>query len=550
MIGDTAHPARTLLRVLGGRARIALGLSAATLFFEKVALVAASAELVGGRLSSAALLGGLLAVSFFVRSASRSYLRVEVQSRLLGAVITALFDEDAGGLGANVEERELALFTGLFASEALFSEHLPELFGDIPGCVCVLAMASSLLPGRTFAEGGGAMLLGAGALLVARRISGRITSRVWEAYEPLLDDLSASVRGRLEFVASGTRDAFLSLLSEKIRRWRSVSTHASFLSFLAGRAPAVAVAFGACLVLLVDESARGTLGRGGLGHAALIASMTPAFAGVARAWLEVDKSGARIRPVAALLARGSSSAAPRGDAPPPLPAPVIFEHIVFSYGPSQRAVLQDLVFHWHPGEVVALTGPNGSGKSTLLMLLLGLAKPERGVISIAGRDLQSMDARAFRRRVGFLSQRPFLPDRATVGGAMRLLAPDAGSEDLEPLLRRVKLWPVLVRRSPDSPLNTRVGSLSAGEKQRLALARVLARRAPLLLLDEPDANLDADGVELLVSLIRELAPGRMIAVAAHGPRLIAAADRVLKLGCAVRPSTPAIDGCRVGMAFE
>ena len=133
-------------------------------------------------------------------------------------------------------------------------------------------------------------------------------------------------------------------------------------------------------------------------------------------------------------------------------------------------------------------------------------------------------------RIGYLPQRPFLPERATVRAAMRLLAPDAERDVLERSLVQVNLWPVLLARSPASPLDTKVGSLSAGEKQRLALARVLARRSPLLLLDEPDANLDQEGLDLLVAILRELAPGHMIAVAAHSPRLIAASDRVLVLG--------------------
>jgi ABC-type transport system involved in cytochrome bd biosynthesis fused ATPase/permease subunit len=148
---------------------------------------------------------------------------------------------------------------------------------------------------------------------------------------------------------------------------------------------------------------------------------------------------------------------------------------------------------------------------------------------VGGKDLHSFNAPLWRRSIAYLSQRPFLSDRATVGGAMCLLAPDADGETFECSLRQVKLWPVLVHRSPQSPLDVKVGSLSAGEKQRLALARVLARRAPVILLDEPDANLDAEGLELLTALLRELAPGRMIAVAAHSPRLIASADRVLAL---------------------
>ena len=372
------------------------------------------------------------------------------------------------------------------------------------------------------------MLFGAGAILVARRVTATTAERVWEAYEPLLEDLSTAVRGRVEVMASGTGERFLLALGDKIQRWRALSTRASLLSFVAGRAPALAAAFAAGFFLLLDEGLRGIFAHGILGRAALLASMTPAFAGVARAWIEVGKSGARVRPIAALVDRGAHPPS-RGDVPPPLPAFVTLDHVAFSYGARQDAVLKDLSFTWRPGEVLAFTGANGSGKSTLLSLLLGLAKPTRGAISVGGKDLHSLDAPLWRRSIAYLSQRPFLSDRATVGGAMCLLAPDADGETLERSLRQVKLWPVLVHRSPQSPLDAKVGSLSAGEKQRLALARVLARRAPVILLDEPDANLDADGLELLIVLLRELAPGRMIAVAAHSPRLIASADRVLAL---------------------
>jgi ABC-type multidrug transport system fused ATPase/permease subunit len=528
MTEEPPHPSRTLLRVLGGRVRVTVGAAALACLLEKVALVAVTFEVVGDRPGLAALLGALLAALLFARSAARSFLRVEVQSRLLGAVTAALLDEGAEIVSPNADETELALFHGVSASEALIGENLPELLGDIPACACMLAIACVALPARLVVEGGASMLLGAGAILVARRVTARTAERVWEAYEPLLEDLSTAVRGRVEVVASGTGERFLSALGEKIQRWRAVSTRASLLSFFAGRAPALAAAFAAGLFLVLDESVRGIFAHGILGRAALLASMTPAFAGVARAWMEVGKSMARVRPIAALVERGAHPPS-RGDAPPPLPALVALDHVAFSYGAPQDAVLKDLSFAWRPGEVLALTGANGSGKSTLLSLLLGLAKPTRGAISVGGKDLHSLDAPLWRRSIAYLSQRPFLSDRATVGGAMCLLAPDADGETVERSLRQVKLWPVLVHRSPQSPLDAKVGSLSAGEKQRLALARVLARRAPLILLDEPDANLDAEGLELLIVLLRELAPGRMIAVAAHSPRLIASADRVLAL---------------------
>ena len=72
-----------------------------------------------------------------------------------------------------------------------------------------------------------------------------------------------------------------------------------------------------------------------------------------------------------------------------------------------------------------------------------------------------------------------------------------------------------------------LGTLSAGEKQRVAIARVLLRRTPLLLLDEPDANLDAEGIALVAQIIRDEARSRMVLVVAHSPALLATVDRVL-----------------------
>src|SRR5580704_8977881 len=173
------HPSRTLLRVLGRRGRLALGIAALGLLLEKVALVGATSEAVGDRPGAAALLGGVLAALFFARSAARSFLKVEVQSRLLEAVTGALLDDDAQGLGPNVDETELTIINGVFASESMMSEQMPGLFGDLPASVCMLALACALLPGRLVLEGGAAMLVGAAAMLAARRVTARSAERAW-----------------------------------------------------------------------------------------------------------------------------------------------------------------------------------------------------------------------------------------------------------------------------------------------------------------------------------------------------------------------------------
>jgi ABC-type transport system involved in cytochrome bd biosynthesis fused ATPase/permease subunit len=104
----------------------------------------------------------------------------------------------------------------------------------------------------------------------------------------------------------------------------------------------------------------------------------------------------------------------------------------------------------------------------------------------------------------------------------------AADERILAALDRVGLLPVL-RRAGDDPLTVRVDSLSVGERQRIALARILCRDAFLFLLDEPDANLDRTGIALVAELLRDLAGRGMVAFAAHTPELLAVAGRVVVL---------------------
>jgi ABC-type transport system involved in cytochrome bd biosynthesis fused ATPase/permease subunit len=126
-------------------------------------------------------------------------------------------------------------------------------------------------------------------------------------------------------------------------------------------------------------------------------------------------------------------------------------------------------------------------------------------------------------------QRPFLPEYATVREAVKLIARDAADHDIERAVTRVGLMSELQAASPGAPLNAPVAALSAGQRQRLALARALAKDTAILLLDEPDANLDQAGIDLIADIVRSMG-GKAIAIAAHTPQIIRLGDRVLRLG--------------------
>ena len=181
-----------------------------------------------------------------------------------------------------------------------------------------------------------------------------------------------------------------------------------------------------------------------------------------------------------------------------------------------------------PGEMVALVGPSGCGKSTLLDVVLGLRRPGSGQVRLGGVDLRELDLKIWRAAAGWVPQRPHLFARS-VADNVRVGRPGASDEQVAAALEAAGLASV-VRRLPHG-VDTRLGEggagLSSGERQRLALARAFVRDAPLLILDEPTASLDAGTEAEVLEAIRRLTEGRTALVVAHRPALAALADRVV-----------------------
>ncbi len=183
-----------------------------------------------------------------------------------------------------------------------------------------------------------------------------------------------------------------------------------------------------------------------------------------------------------------------------------------------------------PGETVALVGPSGVGKSTLLNVLLGFAVPDEGHVRVGGRDLGDLDLERWRSRIAWVPQRPHL-FADTIAENVRLARPDADDEAVLTALRDAGAYD-FVAALPDG-VGTALGEdgagLSAGQRQRLALARAFLADRPLLLLDEPTASLDGESEAGIVDAVRRLAAGRTVLLVVHRPALLAVADRVVTL---------------------
>ncbi|MEU3603908.1 thiol reductant ABC exporter subunit CydD [Streptomyces sp. NPDC035033] len=187
-----------------------------------------------------------------------------------------------------------------------------------------------------------------------------------------------------------------------------------------------------------------------------------------------------------------------------------------------------------PGEKVALVGPSGAGKSTLLDVVLGFTEPEEGgAVRIGGVDLAELDPEAWRSRIAWVPQRPYL-FAGTVAENVRLARPEASDEEVRAALRDAGA-DSFVAGLPEGAatvLGEDGAGLSAGQRQRLALARAFLADRPLLLLDEPTAALDGETEAGIVDAVRRLSAGRTVLLVVHRPALLAVADRVVTVGAA------------------
>ncbi|WP_327316317.1 thiol reductant ABC exporter subunit CydD [Streptomyces sp. NBC_01235] len=207
-----------------------------------------------------------------------------------------------------------------------------------------------------------------------------------------------------------------------------------------------------------------------------------------------------------------------------------FEGVTVRYPGRSADAVSDVSFTVEPGETVALVGPSGAGKSTLLNTLLGFVRPTEGRVLTGGSDLAEADLEQWRSRIAWVPQRPHLY-AGTIAENIRLARPDADDVTLRRALADAGALEFVdaLPAGADTVLGEDGTGLSAGQRQRLALARAFLADRPVLLLDEPTAALDGETEAEVVAAVRRLAAGRTVLLVVHRPALLAVADRVVRL---------------------
>jgi ATP-binding cassette subfamily C protein CydC len=375
--------------------------------------------------------------------------------------------------------------------------------------VCVLfALSAFLFPAiaAVRAADGGVRLAVAGAALRVACL---------DALQGLREVRAFSAEGRMLAAVQSREATFLAAQHEQARRG-AISGATAFLCAQAG-----------ILAVLLAAGA----------HPAQAAL----FAFLAVAAFEAVGGLPRAGAMAGLAAAAAARVLEAADAPPALPDPpptalqpkgsaLSFESITFAWTPDRPPVFEGLTLEIPQGARVALLGPSGGGKSTLAALALKVVAPQSGRVRLGGIDIATLPAADVRARIAWLSQATHLFDD-TVRKNLLLARPNASDADLLAALESAQVAD-FVRTLPDG-LDSWVGEqgarLSGGQGRRLALARALLSPAPILILDEPCAGLDAETERAFLSTLNEAAAGRSVVLIAHRLTGVERLDRIFRL---------------------
>jgi ATP-binding cassette, subfamily C, bacterial CydD len=531
-----ARPVRVLLGV-----DVALGVATALLVLVQATLLAriVAQAFHGASLSAVATDLVLLALAFAARgllawgfelagaraaSDVLSELRLELVARRLRAQPAALDGVQAGEIAA-------AGIQGVDGLAAYFGRYLPQL---VLACVVPLAvfgwvsaidLTSALLMLVTLP------LVPVFMWLIGRYTEERTRER-WLALRLLSGHFLDVVRGLPTLRMLNRSRAEAERLDAVGERYRRATMATLRVGFLSGSVLELAATLGVALVA-VTVGVR--LVGGGLGLQAGLTVLVLA----PELYLPLRQLGAQFHASAdgiavaerilelaeapAEVGRGGALAAPS-----PAVAAVRFESVSFRYPSRPGLVLDRLDLELLPGETVALVGESGAGKSTVASLLLRLAEPTAGRVTVGGADLARYDTDDWRRQLAWVPQHPTI-FRGTVADNIRLSSAEASDEAVcaAAVLAGADEF---VRALPDG-YETFVGDggrpLSAGERRRVALARAFLRDAPLVVLDEPTADLDPENAELVGRAVENLRRGRTVLLIAHRHELARRADRVV-----------------------
>lgn len=354
--------------------------------------------------------------------------------------------------------------------------------------------------------------------------------RVRDRIGDLLGNLSESLAGIRVITAHDRRDTNVAEHRRVVGRHRDANLRASRANSLYGPG-SEAIGIATQAVLLGVGGAMTASGRITVGElAAYLLFLTSFFAPVqalVQLYNSYQQGGAAIAKLRELFGTPPSVATkPDATELAPSRGEIVFDGVTFAYG-DDRPVLTDVDLRIDPGETVALVGETGAGKSTMARLIARLYDPTAGAVRIDGVDLRDVTLTSLRSQIGMVAQEPFL-FAGTVRDNVGFARPGAADADLLEAVRTVGITDVVERLGGlDGVVHERGSTMSAGERQLLALARAFVSQPRILVLDEATSNLDLRSEAQIEQALDVLLSGRSAVIIAHRLATARRADRIV-----------------------
>jgi ATP-binding cassette, subfamily C, bacterial CydD len=431
---------------------------------------------------------------------------------------------------------------GLDTLDPYFARYLPQLLLGclVPIAVLVRVTAADWISGLVIAAT--LPLIPVFAVLVGQHTKAR-TQRQWRVLARLGGHFLDVVEGLPTLKVFGCAKAQAEVIRKVTGEHRTATMAALRIAFLSALVLELAAALATALVA-VEVGLRLLAGHIGYETALLVLLLTP------EAYLPLRNVGAQFHAsvegttaagrvfeiLGSPLPEWHRASGPRTPAEVELPAPdlagqsIELRAVTLAYPGRTDPALSQVSATISPGEHVVLTGPSGAGKSSLLGLLLRFAEPTSGGIYVGGADLAATEVSSWRRQLAWVPQSPYLFD-GTIAENIALGDQGATADSIAAAARLAgaEEFITAMDRGFDAHLSERALNLSAGQRQRIALARAFLRDAPLVLLDEPTAHLDPATASDIVHVIDRLMAGRTVVLITHNEHLRIRPDQVLSL---------------------
>ena len=543
---------------------VALGIVATAAILAQASLLAhALATAARGQAVAAALWGtlaallGVVAVRVAVAyggevCALRAAAAVKSQlRRALAARAVGLGPAWSGGPGGQSGEVAALATRGLDGLDPYFARYLPQLVLAVAVPVAVLARVATADWISAVLIAGTLPLIPLFAVLIGWHTKAQ-TRRQWRLLATLAGHFLDVVEGLPTLKLFGRAKPQQKVIGEVTGAYRSATMSALRVAFLSALVLELAAAVATALVA-VEVGLRLLYGHIGYETALLVLLLTPeaflplrAVAAQFHASMEGAAAAGRVLEILETDSPSRPTTTPRIRSVDLHTDEIALNAVTAAYPGRDRPALRELSLAIRPGERVAVTGPSGAGKSTLLALLLGFVQPAAGTIQAGDTDLAAIDLRRWRAQIAWVPQQPHL-FAGTAADNIALGSPGIG---LDAIRRAAELAGAAefieeLPRGYREELGERGLRLSAGQRQKIALARAFLRDARLLLLDEPAAHLDPASARRLWETVETLAAGRTLVLVSHGRGWEGLASRVISLdhgqlrppaAAAVRPS--------------